>query len=288
MKNSTLSQKTSDQLIQLLENNTTHQWCKIPTRQLKKNQCAVIVAPQDRVIKTTPSTCYVPQNHPHISNRHKFIKTLKNKKGDILAALPAIKYDLDGIAISVGPSPFKVLGGVLVVEGKAGLTGDIIIKPKRRTNNMTLSINELRTLNMNAQVIRHDFIQSLKIKTYIPGSKPVFSLGTSFSDLVSMTSTSVALTISGTTTQISANFNPTQPIEITDHSQRVTIEAHMGYQFLGKATYYPSSPSSHPVTGRATHLLLDSGIILGTLIVTVFSGGTDLLLAGGAAVAISA
>ena len=47
----------------------------------------------------------------------------------MLAALPAIKYDLGGVGIRVGLSLFKVLGGIHVLEWKAGPTANII-KPK--------------------------------------------------------------------------------------------------------------------------------------------------------------
>ena len=200
--------------------------------------------------------------------------------------MPAIKYDLDGVAISMAnifPAP---RGGVTVLEGTAGLTGDLIIKPMHRTNNKTLSVNDLRTLNINAQSARDNFIRSLKIKAYQPGNPAIFTLGTSLSDRVNMRSTSVNITVSPTSTRLSASFNPTRPIEVSNHSMGMTLELQMGYQFTGTATWRPNPPTPHPHASNATRLLVDSGIIVGSLVVTVLTGGTDLLLVGGTAAAL--
>ena len=270
----------------MLDDNTAISWCPVPTRKLSNRQCAVTIAPNSRLNSATPSTCYRPKDPAYASHPQAFIECLKNKKGDILSALPAIKYDLDGVVTSITKT-FYLRTGSICIEGTAGLTGDLIIKPMRRTNNMTLSVNDLRTLNINAQAVRHDFIQSLKIKAYQPGSPAIFTLGTSLSDRVNMRSTSINVTVSPTSTRLSASFNPTRPIEVTNHSMGMTLELQMGYQFTGTATWRPNSPAPQPHASSTTRLLVDSGIIIATLVVTVLTGGTDLLLVGGTAAALS-
>lgn len=109
----------------------------------------------------------MPKNKQAIREPEQFVRYLKNHCDQFLQVIPVIKYDLDGVKIKLAKLTLPVPGGVQIIEGSVSLSGDLIVKPNLKLNNMTLSVNDLKRFNVNAQLARDRFLQTLKVSGYM-------------------------------------------------------------------------------------------------------------------------
>ena len=160
-------------------------------------------------------------------------------------------------------------------------------------------LNTFKQININAQIAKDQFIRTLKLKVAMKSGVPIISLGSSVSDQINMTSVSSNIQLDSVNNAITfkASCNPCMPIRIPNRALGVMLEIQLGYCFTGKGQFQPTGIQT---TNNQAHLekisqsghhtgniLIGGGIILGVALLTIFTGGSDLLVAGGITAALA-
>lgn len=260
----------------ILEKLSGRRWCAIPPHMIHANMCVVVIVPASRHLQLLADTSdrpdypgspaerpsyptrpypvlsqpgYVPHNQPWAAmTPQKFIHRVGNTAEKGLKYMPSFKYELNGVKIVLRMG--KMVGDTFVIlEGSAGLTGEVLVKPREALNPMTLSGSNIRHFQMDSIEASQDLIRSLKIGKFNTEENPFLTLSSSLpeSDALVMTSTSISLKNEGNTIAIEAScLPPDSPCEIKGYLG-LTMEVKMGYQFSGKASSYPLPPTSQKI-----------------------------------------
>ena len=283
--------------IQLLNKNTNASWRTIPPALFHFDESIVTILPykpgyynlcpiiaQPGYLPIQAAGYCSPANTPT-----RLLQYLQTAGKQALLIMPSVKYDLDGIKLTMAES-IQRLEGIWVVEGVVSLNGDIIVKPSNGLNITSLSANNGtgRVTLINSEQARKDFISSLKIGSFLGTGKPSLTIGSSLTDKILMTSTSIQLNPENANSfKITAVFTP--------HYQEIqsryglTLEIQMGYEFSGKATLYPSLPTpskSISVThGSISKTEIISGVVIGggVIIFCVFAAPACMAISTGIA-----
>lgn len=254
----------------LLTKNTNIEWRSI--QNLYPNICVATILPSNSHYSdrypVLNQTVYVPKRSGSlISSPDRLYKYLHNSSQKALKVMPSVKYNLKGVKISMLKSIPRP-DGLWVIEGAASLTGEILVKPTAGRNPLALSVNDKsgRITLAGAAQVKNDFITSLKIDACILEGKSSLTIGSSFTDKMLMTATSIQLIPeSPYSIKIIATFVPKYCEVVTRFG--LTLETQIGYEFSGKATRYSSPSTPHHLS---TSFLAGSALI-GVTILCVFA-----------------
>lgn len=268
--------------LDLLENSTGHSWRPIAPNALKQKMCIATIMPArpalQGVFPIRSQYCYLPKHFQYSAPPpEKLYSYLQTTREQALKVMPSVKYDLDSVKIKM-VNILRLPDGPWVLEGALGLTGDIVVKAEDSANPLTFSLNDRTgrlTLNGATQA-RDTFISSLKISGFVPVGKPSLTIGSSLTDTLNMTSSSMIVTGGANSLMIKAGFTP-HYYEIKIPSG-LTLEIQVGYEFSGKATRYTAPPAAIP---EATYHIAGGLAAAGAVILSVFV--LPELLVGGAA-----
>lgn len=274
----------------LLDQHTNYSWCPIHPLQLLPNVCTTTIIPNNPSLASRfpilSQYHYTPRGVPFTNQVERFYQYLKNKHHDYLQAIPAIKYELNDIELKPKPLTFATPRGTMIVEGAAGIEGELVVKPKNMNPNLIISANDIRHFSMQANTAKDNFITSFKIESFNP-DKHTLTIGSSLSNSFTLTSTNIKLTIENANTiEIQASYTPDGAVqEINMNGYPFTLEIHMSYNFSGKATIYPNTnvapaQSTHHWARDALLILGGGAIIIGSVILALPSGGSSLLGGG--------
>lgn len=286
-----------DNVLKLLHQYTKTPWCTIPTHKIQPKQC--LIHWQKTPISHTKPVYLTPKHAPPIYHPKKLLSYFNSPAQNALSLLPAIKYDLNNTSITLMDEDVYTPTGIWRLSGTMGLIGNIIIKAIHRKNNITISVNTIKQINMNAQIAKDQFIRTLKVKASMKDGAPIISLGSSISDKINMTSVSSNVQLDPVSNAITfkASCNPSMPIRIPNRALGVILEIQLGYCFTGKGQFQPTdmttvnSQANLAQISQSGHhtgeILIGGGIMLGAILLTIFTGGTDLLVAGGVTAALA-
>ena len=280
-----------DDVLKLLHQYTKTPWCTVPVHKIQPKQC--LIHWQKRPINQTKPVYLTPKHVAAIYHPKKLLSYFNPPAQQALLLLPAIKYDLNNTSITLLDKNIYTPTGIWRLSGSMGLIGNIIIKAIHSKNNITISVNSIKQVNMNAQIAKDQFIRTLKVKATMKNGAPMISLGSSVSDQINMTSVSSNIQLDPVSNAITfkTSCNPSMPIRIPNRALGVMLEIQLGYNFSGKGQFIPTDmPTSNSQANLAqisqsrhhtSEILIGGGIILGAVLLTIFTGGTDLLVAGG-------
>lgn len=210
---------------------------------------------------------YAPDNYLFMSLGewvHLFNKLRKN----LMRVLPSVQFDLSRLMpkVKLPPYPF----GYSVVTGEVGLYGSLTLRPLASYDQLSISSADLNTLTIRASQTLGSLIATFKIKYGHP-SKRSFAL----SSYVAGDFWCTNFELVGNQMTASAS-----PKSIKIDYQDCEIEGELGYYFTGEIHSKPEHPvHSHFHLSDASVISLS---VLGAafVILTVASGGTDLIVGG--------
>lgn len=276
----------------LLKVCTLHEWSALPLDYAPPNTCAVSLVPKEKPYQPLPLSSqylYVPKKQPVIYQPERLLSYLNFDKNKLLQAMPAFKYDLDGIEMALPPKVFfdRATRMMTLVEGSIALSGDLIIKSNNSISNLTVATSNLKQFSFNAKLACERFLSSLKIAGCNIEGTPSLSIGSSITDKFLMTATSVNADFSGNSATITATYNPPNSmIEMAWLESGLTLEIQMGYQFTGKSSTYPTSPLHPPImdhTPSKAYITAGAGVIVAGLLI-LFLPVTAVTVIGAGAV----
>lgn len=265
--------------IELLNKATHTRWQAFEPNQIASNMCVATILPSKTEIAhlhpILDQPGYTPIGfNPAPSKPELLVDYLRTTGQHALTILPSVKYDLDGVEVSM-KNALAAQNGIWLIEGSVKLNGEMVIKPTEGLNYLRYSINarNYRFYLEESNRLKNEFLTSLKPTGFVLIGKPMLTIGSTFSDKISMISNSVQLTLeSPLSSKIVADMSINH-YEIRT-SFNMTLEIHISCQFLGKGTFYPAPPTGQYKSQPATHSLKTEIVwgagITGTILLGVF------------------
>jgi hypothetical protein len=210
---------------------------------------------------------YAPDNYLFMS-LGEWVHLFNKLRNSLIRVLPSVQFDLNRVMPKVKLPPYP--SGYGVVTGEAGLYGSITLRPLSSYDQLSLSQADLNTLAIRASQTLGSFTATFKIKYGYP-SEHSFAL----SSYVAGDFWCVNCKLAGN--QITASANP-KSIKIS--YQDCQIEGELGYYFTGEIQPKPEHPVYSHFHFSNSSVISLSILSAAFIVLTVASGGADLIVAG--------
>lgn len=226
---------TSKKAITKLNSLTGVKWVQWHGKNSTIKRCVVTLTPTDATNINSPMHYFMPLGKPPVTDPELFVKMYLKPKSNSFIFLPSVKFDLDNAPeIEFNPYPY----GNSVINFSARVKGQVVVSKQGHINNVLMSVNNLKSVEVNAGITLKNFKDSFNIR-FDSNSKQL-TLGCSVPGVIWTTT----VEIHGNT--ITANISH-KPVYIP--MPGYDIKGQVGFEISG--TIIPRKPNMNPVPAHS-------------------------------------